>query len=265
MADVLKAVQVFIIVCPFRDPSHQLGANLRRSHLRMRCCLQSMDDHHHCETAGGPMRRKTVNEQNQSSSFLFLSSSPFGVSLSSEGRGGVRGIMGNRQSTPSASCDLIRGRGRPITTIASLCARRLLPAGVERERMREEERREGEQIEQGRMDRKCEEAEKSEFQNRGEVKQREMRWGGCVKDKQCFCFHSFAIFSISCDKYVIIRRSIHLQVLSENNLLNQRLNNTLTHKIPQVGRRLIRCHAQSIVQAFFHRFVLCFCRDVGTQ
>lgn len=57
--------------------------------------------------------------------------------------------MGDRQSTPSASCDLIRGRGRPITAIASLCARRLLPAGVERERTREEERREGEQIEQG--------------------------------------------------------------------------------------------------------------------
>lgn len=73
------------------------------------------------------------------------------------------------------------------------------------------------------------------------------------------CFHSFAIFSISCDKCVIVRRNIHLQVLSENNLLNQRLNNTHTHTIPQVGRRLIRCHAQSIVQAFFHRFVLCFC------
>lgn len=56
--------------------------------------------------------------------------------------------MGNRQSTPGASCDLICGRGQPITTIASLCARRLLPAGGEREGMREEEgrRREGEQI-----------------------------------------------------------------------------------------------------------------------
>lgn len=47
--------------------------------------------------------------------------------------------MGNRQSTPSASCDLICGRGQPITTIASLCARRLLPAGGEREGTREEE------------------------------------------------------------------------------------------------------------------------------
>lgn len=42
--------------------------------------------------------------------------------------------MGNRQSTPSSSCDLICGRGQPITTIASLCARWLLPAGGERER-----------------------------------------------------------------------------------------------------------------------------------
>ena len=50
--------------------------------------------------------------------------------------------MGNRQSTPIASCDLICGRGQPITTIASLCARRFLPAGGERE----EEGEEGEQI-----------------------------------------------------------------------------------------------------------------------
>lgn len=46
--------------------------------------------------------------------------------------------MGNRQSTPSASCALICGRGQPITTIASLCARRLLPAGGEREEEGEE-------------------------------------------------------------------------------------------------------------------------------
>lgn len=39
------------------------------------------------------------------------------------------GLGVNHQSTPGASCDLICGRGQPITTIASLCARRLLPAG----------------------------------------------------------------------------------------------------------------------------------------
>lgn len=55
------------------------------------------------------------------------------------GGGGGVCVMGNRQSTPSASCDLIRGRGgQPITTIASLCARWLLPAGAEREEKQEE-------------------------------------------------------------------------------------------------------------------------------
>lgn len=47
--------------------------------------------------------------------------------------------MGNRQSTPSSSCAVICGRGQPITTIASVCARRLVPAGGEREGAREEE------------------------------------------------------------------------------------------------------------------------------
>lgn len=46
--------------------------------------------------------------------------------------------MGNRQSSASASSDLICGRRQPITTIASLCARRFLPAGGERESMGEE-------------------------------------------------------------------------------------------------------------------------------
>lgn len=57
--------------------------------------------------------------------------------------------MGNRQNTPGASCDLICGRGQPITTIASLCARRLPPAGGEREGMREEEGENGNKLEKG--------------------------------------------------------------------------------------------------------------------
>lgn len=57
--------------------------------------------------------------------------------------------MGNRQNTPGASCDLICGRGQPITTIASLCARRLLPAGGEREGMREEEGENRNKLEKG--------------------------------------------------------------------------------------------------------------------
>ena len=57
--------------------------------------------------------------------------------------------MGNRQSIPSASCDLICGRGQPITTIASLCARQLLPAGGEREGKTEQGGEREEQIEEG--------------------------------------------------------------------------------------------------------------------
>lgn len=41
--------------------------------------------------------------------------------------------MGNRQSPPSPNCDLISDRGEPITAIASLCARWLLPTGGENE------------------------------------------------------------------------------------------------------------------------------------
>lgn len=71
--------------------------------------------------------------------------------------------MGNRQSTPGASCDLICGRGQPITTIASLCARRLLPAGGEREGMREEEGEKGNKLEEGHkwMERVWREKERS--------------------------------------------------------------------------------------------------------
>lgn len=50
--------------------------------------------------------------------------------------------MGNRRSTPSASCDLIRGRGQPIISISSLCVRRFLPAGGEKERGRGRKTRE---------------------------------------------------------------------------------------------------------------------------
>ena len=36
-ADVFHTEQVFIIMCPLRAPSHQLRANLDKSHLRMSC------------------------------------------------------------------------------------------------------------------------------------------------------------------------------------------------------------------------------------
>lgn len=74
--------------------------------------------------------------------------------------------MGNRQSTPGASCDLICGRGQPITTIASLCARRLLPAGGTREGMREETGEKGNKLEKGH-DKGMETLRKEEKECRG--------------------------------------------------------------------------------------------------
>ncbi len=71
--------------------------------------------------------------------------------------------MGNRQSTPSASCDLICGRGQPITTIVSLCARWLLPAGGEREGMKERRGTNCEERQEKWMERVQEEREKEEL------------------------------------------------------------------------------------------------------
>lgn len=89
--------------------------------------------------------------------------------------------MGNRQSTPSASCDRICGRGQPITTIASLCARRLLPAGGERGRMRDEGGEMGNKLwgRTGRTDGRGEHAEREgEGGADKEFKERKKRAGG---------------------------------------------------------------------------------------
>lgn len=80
--------------------------------------------------------------------------------------------MGNRQRTPSTNCDLICGRGQPITTIVSLCARLLLPVGLEREGTRAEEGKGG----GGQIVRK--ETMNKEGRKKEELKEFRERWKG---------------------------------------------------------------------------------------
>lgn len=115
---------------PIGIMSHHLVSDPIGSHLRTSCfsffCIPAINGWALARWANEKQRWGKWAEL--ASPLLFRSYPP------NRGEGGARGVMDNRQSTPSARCNLIRGRGRqPITTIASLCARRLLPAGAERE------------------------------------------------------------------------------------------------------------------------------------
>lgn len=119
---------------PIGTMSHHLATNLKGSHSRRSCCsfIPAIN--------GRPLPR-WANERQHCSIWAELvlnplSNPPLSSELSPEPCSG--GLWVIARALPAPAAIWFVAEGQPITTIASLCARRLLPAGGEREKEWEE-------------------------------------------------------------------------------------------------------------------------------